>query len=51
MKSKDISFGTFVVIIIIFALAVYFLKTFWWLLIGISLVLAGIIVYQRKILP
>ena len=48
MKSKDISFGTFVVIIIIFALAVYFLKTFWWLLIGISLVLAGIIVYQRK---
>ena len=48
MKLKDIGFGTFIVIIIIFALAVIFLKTFWWLLVGISLVLAGIVVYQRK---
>ena len=40
--------GTFIGIIIIFSLAVMFLKAFWWLFIGGAAVLAGIAVYQKK---
>ncbi len=41
---KDVGCGTVIGIVILFALAVAFLKTFWWLLIGIGV---AMVVYQR----
>ncbi len=48
MKNRNFGCGTFIAIIIILAIALVFLKTFWWILTGISFVLAGIAIYQRK---